>query len=196
MRTIVSQMPEWSHYIKGHDTLTLGYPWFALGAILTMERLCQQSWKVLELGSGGSTLFWARRCGSVQSYETDPTWAQLVREAVKGLSATVTYCASVEMIRQALATLAPHSVDLLVIDHDDPERHAIGRNPIRLPLALDALPLLKPGGWLIVDNYDSFGMHAFDWSGFQTFTFDEVGGFNKWRRYSGRGTRLGQRVVA
>lgn len=175
----------------GQDTLTIGYPWFALGAILTLERLLQPTWRVLELGSGGSTVFFRRHCASVQSFETDPTWAANVRAATAGL-ATVSHCATVEAIGSQLVTLSSRSVDLLVIDHGDPERHARGRNPIRLPLALAALHTLKPNGWIVVDNYDCFGMERFDWSAFDVFTFDEAGGFNTSRKYSGRGTRLGQ----
>lgn len=196
MKTILSTMPAWPQFMLGQDTLTIGYPWIALGAILTLERLLQPTWHVLELGSGGSTLFWARRCASVQSFETDLAWADRVRAAVSGLAATVTYCATVAAIAERLAAVPPRSVDLLVIDHGDPERHVRGRNPQRLPLALAALRLLKPQGWLLVDNYDCFGMERFDWSAFKVFTFDEAGGFYRSRKYSGRGTRLGQWVPA
>lgn len=198
MKTILTQMPAWTSYIKGQDTLRIGYPWLALGAILTLERLLQPTWRVLELGSGGSTLFWGRRCASVQSYETDLGWATRVREAVKGLAhVVVTHCATVGAIAEQLAAVPARSVDLVLVDHADPERHAMKRNPNRLPLALAALPTLKPGGWLLVDNYDCFGMQRFDWSAFTVFTFDEAGGLApKTRRYSGRGTRLGQLVAA
>lgn len=198
MRTILSQMPSWPAFMKGQDTLRVGYPWLALGAILTLERVLQPTWRVLELGSGGSTLFWGRRCAAVQSYETDLAWADRVREAVKGLRhVVVTHCATVGLIAEQLAAVPARSVDLLVIDHGDPERQAIRRNPNRLPLALAALPALRPGGWLLVDNYDCFGMQHFDWSDFTVFTFDEAGGVApKTRRYSGRGTRLGQWVPA
>jgi hypothetical protein len=192
VKTILSQMPAWPQFMLGQDTLMIGYPWLALGAILTLERLLQPTWRVLELGSGGSTLFWARRCALVQSFETDSTWAERVREAVKGLKATVTYCATVAVIAEHVSTVAERSVDLLVIDHGDPERHARCKNPNRLPLATVALRTLKIGGWLLVDNYDCFGMERFDWGAFSTFTFDEAGGFNRSRKYSGRGTRLGQ----
>lgn len=197
MRTILSKMPEWPRYMQGHDTLTVGYPWLSLGAILTLERLLQPTWRVLELGSGGSTVFWGRRCASVQSFETDATWAQNVKEATVGLPVKVTRCATVESIAEQLVFVEPKSVDFLVIDHNDPARQAIRRNPNRLPLAMAALHTLKPGGWLLVDNYDCFGMQAFDWSPFSVFTFDEAGGLApKTRRYSGRGTRLGQLVAA
>lgn len=194
MNTILSQMPAWPQYMKGQETLAVGYPWLALGAILTMERLLQPSWRVLELGSGGSTLFWARRCATVYSYETDATWAARVHTAVVKYGNTrVTHCATVEMIGQHLAAMPVQSIDLVVIDHNDPACQAIRRNPNRLPLALAALPALKSGGWLLVDNYDCFGMQAFDWTSFLVFTFDEAGGLApKTRRYSGRGTRLGQ----
>jgi len=195
MRTILSQMPPWPAYIKGQDTLKIGYPWLALGAILTLERLVQPTWRVLEFGSGGSTLFWGRRCASVQSYETDRGWAERVRVAVKALKhVVVTHCATVGVIAEQIASMPVRSVDLVLVDHADPERKAIGRNPNRRPLAEAVLPTLKSGGWLIVDNYDSFGMKEFDWSGFaKVFTFDEAGGIApKSRRYSGRGTRLAQ----
>ena len=197
MRTILSKMPEWPRYMQGHDTLKVGYPWLALGAILTLERLLQPTWRVLELGSGGSTVFWGKRCGSVQSFETDATWAQRVTESAKGLNVSVTHCANVEIISKYVGIIPSRSIDLLVIDHNDPARQAIRRNPNRLPLAMAALHTLKPGGWLLVDNYDCFGMQAFDWSPFSVFTFDEAGGLApKTRRYSGRGTRLGQLVAA
>ncbi len=195
MRTILSQMPPWASYIKGQDTLKVGYPWLALGAILTLERIVEPTWRVLELGSGGSTLFWGRRCAHVQSYETDRGWADRVREAVKGLAhVVVTHCATAGEIAERVAAMPSRSVDLVLVDHADPARKAIGRNPNRLPLTEAALPTVKPGGWVIVDNYDSFGMKAFDWSVFaKVFTFDEAGGLApKTRRYSGRGTRLAQ----
>jgi hypothetical protein len=197
MRTIISNIPSWHGFMKGQDTLTVGYPWIALGAILALERLLEPSWRVLELGSGGSTVFWGRRCASVQSYETDLVWACDVREAVRGLPVEVTYCPTVAAIAEQIAALPRHSVDLLVVDHADPERHAIKRNPNRLPLAVAAMPVLKKGGFLLVDNYTCFGMQHFDWSGFTVFTFDEAGGLGpKMRRYSGHGTRLGQWVAA
>ncbi len=197
MKSILSKMPEWHSYMKGHGTLKVGYPWLSLGAILTLERLLQPTWRVLEFGSGGSTVFWGRRCASVQSFETDTVWADRVTTAAKGLPVTVTPCPTVEAIADHVATVDAESIDLLVIDHNDPARQAIRRNPNRLPLAMAALPTLKPGGWLVVDNYDCFGMHKFDWSPFSVFTFDEAGGLApKTRRYSGRGTRLGQLVAA
>lgn len=192
MKTILSKMPEWPQYIKGQDTLTVGYPWLALGAILALERILQPTWRVLELGSGGSTVFLARRCASVQSFETDATWGHRVQRAVTGLTATVTHCATVEDIGAELDRIPRASMDLVVIDHADPARAAIQRTANRLPLTLMALPTLKVGGWLVVDNYDAFGMREFDWSPFHVITCDEAGGvFMKTRRYSGRGTRLG-----
>ncbi len=194
MRTILSKLPDWSRYIKGQETVTIGYPWVALGAILALERILQPSWRVLEFGCGGSTIFWANHCQRVQSYETDPGWVEKIRARVDG-RATVTHCATVGEIMTAVGNMPAASVDLLVVDHADPERHALKKNPNRLPLALAALPTLKVGGWLLVDNYDCFGMQRFDWSAFSVFTFDELGGVSGMRRYSGRGTRLGQRLI-
>lgn len=197
MKTILSQMPDWASFMRGQDTLRIGYPWIALGAILALERLLQPMWRVLELGSGGSTVFWAKRCAAVQSLETDAEWARHVTAAVAGMGqATVTHCPTVAVMAQYVSAVPAASVDVLVVDHGDPERHALRKNPNRLPLAIAAVHTLKVGGWLVVDNYACFGMQRFDWSAFAVWTFDEPGRVPGGRAYSGHGTRLGQRMAA
>ena len=51
-----------------------------LGAIYELDILLCPSDCVLEFGSGGSTLFFARRCHEVYSYETDIDWHNSVRD--------------------------------------------------------------------------------------------------------------------
>jgi len=56
-------------------------PWFTYPSIAYLNSLDLRSARVLEFGSGSSTLFWERRCGSVVSVEHDADWhAALKRE--------------------------------------------------------------------------------------------------------------------
>lgn len=64
--------------INGKTPLDLELPWFSYAAIDFLERFLQPPMTVAEYGSGGSTLFFARRAQSVFSVENDPRWYELV----------------------------------------------------------------------------------------------------------------------
>jgi predicted O-methyltransferase YrrM len=56
-------------------------PWFTYPAIRQLERMVSPQWRVLEFGSGFSTLWWAQRVAEVVSVEHDPGWAARLRAA-------------------------------------------------------------------------------------------------------------------
>lgn len=60
--------------------LELEKPWWSYSAIDAMEACINQSSRVFEWGSGGSTLFFGQRVGSVDAVESDPTWYALVKQ--------------------------------------------------------------------------------------------------------------------
>ena len=70
-------------YWKGRKTLKNEVPWQVPASIYFMDHLCLPSSRVLEFGSGGSTLFFARRCEKVTSVETDVKWSKSVKDAIK-----------------------------------------------------------------------------------------------------------------
>jgi len=49
-------------------------PWIPYQAIRALDRLIREDWKVLEFGSGMSTVWLARRCGFLHSIESDADW--------------------------------------------------------------------------------------------------------------------------
>jgi hypothetical protein len=63
-------------YWLGGKTLANGVPWMVPGAIHAMDRLLRPDDVVLEVGTGGSTLFFAERCQRVIAIETSEAWAQ------------------------------------------------------------------------------------------------------------------------
>jgi hypothetical protein len=119
-------------------------------------------------------------------------WAPRTTEALErnGLAAKVVFavCTNPESER-FVASLPDRSVDLLLVDHA--ADHTVVGNGARrafsrLPLALVGLPKLQPNGWLVVDNYATHGMQDFDYTGWETWVFDDM-------RYSGRGTLIARR---
>lgn len=178
MKTIVTQIPDYHTFLKGKKTLEIGYPWLTFGAIMALEKILRDSrgsFDVLELGSGGSTLFFSERCRSVWSIEDDPEWAEMVNDRLVRNNVNITCARKNKLIRKIQA--APNeSFDLILVDSCSGGETYLHRK--RMYDA--ALPKLKVGGWLVVDNY---GRMKIDYSGFDVYTFDML-------RYSGRGTRL------
>jgi hypothetical protein len=54
-----------------------GYiPWFSYPSIDFVKQIINRNTKVLEYGSGYSTLFWKKHCGMICSIEHDKAWAE------------------------------------------------------------------------------------------------------------------------
>lgn len=49
-------------------------PWLGYSAIRRLRGLIRKDWTVVEFGAGGSTDWFARRCGRLISIEHDPAW--------------------------------------------------------------------------------------------------------------------------
>jgi hypothetical protein len=64
--------------VNGRTPLDLELPWFSYAAIDFLDDFFQPDMTVCEYGSGGSTLFFARRVKSVLSIEDNAKWYELV----------------------------------------------------------------------------------------------------------------------
>jgi len=64
----------------------LELPWFAYAAIDFLDDFLQPHMTVCEYGSGGSTLFFARRVKSVFSIEDNPEWFDLISNRLRAKS--------------------------------------------------------------------------------------------------------------
>jgi predicted O-methyltransferase YrrM len=71
--------------INGKSPLDLELPWLPYAAIDFLDQFLRPDMTVCEYGSGGSTLFFARRVKSVYSIEDNPKWFELVTGRVKQL---------------------------------------------------------------------------------------------------------------
>lgn len=145
------------HYWNGADHLASACPWWTPGAIAFIRALIRPEWRVLELGSGGSTVFFATRCCSIISLENDLEWHNSVQKevAVQALHhAEINLIPSQDEQITFLRNLPDEQFDCILIDsHKVLDRGLLGAC---------ALPKLKPGGTLIVDNYSWLQLNMFD----------------------------------
>lgn len=54
------------------------YPWLSRYACDWLEENISSDWRILELGGGGSTIWFAERCGHIVTLEEDPIWRDYI----------------------------------------------------------------------------------------------------------------------
>ncbi len=69
--------------LRDTTPLELELPWFSYAAIDFLQGFLQPHMSVAEYGSGGSTLFFARRVKSVLCVEDNPEWFKAVSRALR-----------------------------------------------------------------------------------------------------------------
>jgi hypothetical protein len=174
MKTIITDLPKRESYRRGKYSVEIGYPWLALGAILTLETIVVPEFNILEFGCGGSTVFFSRRAKSVLSLETDRGWFLKLKE--QGLENVTLIHGNQDSFLSILETLNDNYFDLVLVDPSS----AI---PDRSILTKASIPKLKKGGYLVLDNYTKYGLSDVKLRRWKILTFDEL-------KYSGRGTRI------
>jgi precorrin-6B methylase 2 len=126
----------------------LGYrpvqPWISYRAASAIARELDRTSRVLEFGAGMSTRWFAMRSGSVLSLEADPRWLERVQVALssKGLDNVELRLRTPDNIAD-LTGIADQSFDFVLVD-------GVSRHEC----VVAALPKLKPGGRLYLDNTD------------------------------------------
>jgi predicted O-methyltransferase YrrM len=79
---------------QASSPLDIGMPWISFDAIHFLESYLRPQMEVFEFGSGGSTIFFSKRCARVLSVESDLKWAERTKDALDQLgaaNATVKY---------------------------------------------------------------------------------------------------------
>lgn len=181
MKTIISKIESRRSFYKGTDPLKNKYPWLTFGAIIFLESIIKPDFKVIEFGSGGSTLFFSSRVKEIKSYETNESWYKNVSEKIKKIDNVELIYSDRKTMSNGIKKEKDNSIDIILVD-TDPARSK------RIDLANLSKNKVKIGGYLILDNYQKFGLSEFDYTNFDVFTFDE-------EPYTGKGTRICRRLV-
>lgn len=169
-------LPAWIHsLLPGHFPLIDERPWITFKAIGWLQRQLGEEMKVFEYGSGGSTLFFARRTGEVHAVEHDESYYELVAATLAKKHLDHCHYHLVKPI-PAGRTGVPYGVNShnsfmhrwLDFDFSDYVK-AIDRFPdgyfdlvlidgrARASCILRSLPKIKAGGWLLLDNSERAG---------------------------------------
>ena len=120
-------------------------PWLGYRAVRRLAGLIQPDWRILEFGSGLSTVWLAERAALVVAIDENPEWHEIV---VKGLArrriTNVDYrLAEDPETYVAVPGYPDRTFDLAIVD---------GR--WRASSAEKALRAVRPGGWIFFDNSD------------------------------------------
>lgn len=129
----------------GLARLVAGYrperPWISYDAQATLARHLRRESRVLEFGSGMSTVWYARHAGHVVSLEHDAHWHALIARRLARFD-NVDY-RLIEDTETYLAQTPDEAFDLIMID-----------GSARLFCTLFAMTHLAPGGIIYLDNSD------------------------------------------
>jgi predicted O-methyltransferase YrrM len=128
-------------------------PWIVPAAVGWLGRRIRSDWSVLELGSGRSTLWFARRAGRVISFEDNEYWYPQTRERLEKarLDNVDLRLTPVEDFPGEVAALPEASFDLVVVDFL--EAPAVTRVDAITP----AMKRVRSGGFLLLDDSDRPG---------------------------------------
>lgn len=134
-------------------------PWLVPDAIDRLLEIITPDMRYLEWGTGRSTIWFGKRVSSVVSIEHDDTWKEIVLADIEknGLSEKVEYHLVPGDAQDPDVVDAPYcskiqeypdaSFDMILVD---------GMN--RNGCIVNALPKLKPTGYLVVDNAERLDM--------------------------------------
>jgi predicted O-methyltransferase YrrM len=126
--------------------LSMEIPWLTFDAIRYIASELPDGAKVFEFGSGHSTLYWLRRGATVNSVEDEASWHEMLSStlAERALSnCHLVHAETLSTYLSAIETCSPASQDLVLVD-----------GAHRRDCVIAAIPYVKPGGMLVVDNTD------------------------------------------
>jgi len=128
-------------------------PWIVPAAIGWLGRRIRSDWSVLELGSGRSTVWFARRAGSVISLEDNEYWYPRTRERLDGAGFTNVdlRLREVETFPTEVASLPDAGFDLVVMDFLEAPQVT------RIDCLGPAMKKVRAGGYLLLDDSDRPG---------------------------------------
>ena len=161
----------WKNFL-GVKSLDAGLPWMTFDAIELLDNYVKDHMHVFEYGSGGSSIFFARKAREVISVEHDSEWMNVVENKIKstGLKSWVGKLILPEKNNIINPASAEEANDYISSDEsyvgynfkkyataidDYPDGYfdlVIVDGRARPSCIMHSIPKIKEGGWLVVDN--------------------------------------------
>jgi predicted O-methyltransferase YrrM len=165
----------WLHYpaawLRAKTGKVPERPWIVPAAIGWLRRRIRSDWSILELGSGRSTVWFARRAGRVLSFEDDEQWRERTAEPLEKaeVSNVDLRLRPVEDLPAEVAALPDGAFDLVVVDFLE------APTTTRIDVLKPAMKKVRPGRYLLLDDSDRPGYAS---------AFDLLAGWRE-RRFTG-----------
>jgi hypothetical protein len=121
-------------------------PWYTYPAIDFLAQRNYQTKSVLEFGSGQSTFWWASRAKSVLSIEENVDWLTKIRSQVPNNVEMRHIMPDIRMLTEFMR-FRDTKFDVIIVDGN-----------LRRQATALSFEYLKPGGALILDNAEGFGL--------------------------------------
>jgi predicted O-methyltransferase YrrM len=144
----------WLHYPaawwRRRKGITPEWPWFVPAANGWLRRRIRSHWSILELGSGRSTIWFARRAERVVSFEDNEFWHERTarRLAELGIDNVDLRLGPVDELPRQVEALPDEAFDLLVVDFlESPET-------TRIDALRPARSKVRSRGHLVLDDSD------------------------------------------
>jgi len=143
-------------YWKGNQTIENEIPWLTPKSIYRLDELLKKDFNVLEIGSGGSTLFYSRRCKTVTSIETDPPWYDTMKSILPNKhvsNCNLNLCETIEEILEMIDKF-DNKFNCIMVDPHKKEvktKRIINRDTIFSAI----IKKIDKKGIIILDNYTS-----------------------------------------
>ncbi|WP_149830697.1 hypothetical protein [Streptomyces tailanensis] len=196
---MVGHSPQRRHALRWISSMRPGYllrkpsPWLTFDAIEYLDAQPLAGRRIFEYGSGGSTLYWITRGAECVSVEHDVRWYEKLRLRLSGMAKVEYRLASPR--REAVVSGAcddpasylssdmnyqGYSFRCYVAEIDDfPPCHfdlVLVDGRARPSCISHAMPRLKPGGMLVVDNGDrpNYARALADLQGYSRLSFRGV----------------------
>lgn len=119
-------------------------PFYTPSSLIELNNILQSHFKVLEFGSGNSTLWYSTRVEELISVEHNQTWYNKINSSLKNKGCTnVQYNLHKRPYNNLATNFTDEYFDLIIIDGRD-----------RVKCIKSSMPKLKKGGYLIFDNSD------------------------------------------
>ncbi len=176
-----------SDYWEGSKCLENGVPYQVPASIYKEAEHCYNDDVVLELGSGGSTIFFAKRCKHVTAIETDENWANLMMDKLNELNlknVDLIYIKNQNEIEVFLQNLNTDDITVFSVDTSN------GYNRSAFVNQFFAHGISKKLRMIVLDNYgnhelfpDHYNKEVVDSNEWDFYVYDD------WR-WSGNGTKL------
>jgi predicted O-methyltransferase YrrM len=121
-----------------------------LPAIRFLDELIDDTCKIFEFGSGNSTIWLARRCGTLTSLESSPDWYARVKSllAAEALHSCTLLLTPLDSFPAEISAYPDKSLDLVIVDSDERQRGE------RLRYIEASISKVKPGRYLLLDDSD------------------------------------------